>query len=185
MTPETVIRARDGDHEAFAALAAGSIDRLYRVARMVLRDPAFAEDVVQDTLLEAWRSLPGLRDPDRFDAWLHRLLVRGCIRVGRRRRRDETGQVRLIEMDAPTTGDGQRGLALRDQVEQGLRRLAPDQRVLLVLHFYLDLPEAEIAELVGIPVGTVKSRLHRASQQMRAALEAEERRPLLPAGGID
>jgi len=185
MTPETVIRARDGDHDAFAALAAGSIDRLYRVARMILRDGTLAEDVVQDTLLEAWRGLPGLREPERFDAWLHRLLVRGCIRVGRRRRRDETGQVRLIEMDAPTTSDGQSGLATRDLVEQGLRRLPPDQRALLVLRFYLDLPESEIAEVVGIPAGTVKSRLHRASAQMRAALEAEERRPLLPAGGID
>jgi RNA polymerase sigma-70 factor, ECF subfamily len=185
MDAETVVRAQDGDHEAFAALAAESIDHLYRVARLIVRDASIAEDVVQDTLLEAWRGLPGLRDPDRFEAWLHRLLVRACIRAGSRRRRNMSTEVRLLEQDAPTTGDAQRALLMRDLVGRGFRRLAPDQRALLVLRYYLDLSESEIASLVGVPAGTVKSRLHRASVEMRAALEADERIPSLAARGVE
>jgi RNA polymerase sigma-70 factor (ECF subfamily) len=172
---ELVERARSGDREAFAALAAGAVDRLHALARLILRDADLAQDATQDALVRAWRDLPTLRDVDRFDAWLHRLIVRSCADAARRRRRWRRSITELpVEPVAP---DRMAALAERDQLERGLRRLTSAQQTILVLHFYLDLAPSELAETLDIPVGTAKSRLHYAVEALRAALAAEERRP--------
>lgn len=177
---ELVILARQGDHGAYAELVARSIGRLTAAARMILRDEHRAQDAVQDTLVEAWRSIPGLRDPDRFDAWIHRLLVRACHRRARREWRRAVVELRLTPADEPVTQDGVRALEIHDQLERGLSRLTPEQRTVLVLAYYVDLPLADAAQVVGIPVGTMKSRLNRATQALRAVIEADEREPIRP-----
>jgi RNA polymerase sigma factor (sigma-70 family) len=174
MQQELVERARRGDHDAFAALAGAALFRLDAAARLILRDPDQAKDAVQETLVRAWRDLPTLRSPDRFDAWLHRLLVRACIDEARRLRRHRV-DVELTPIDAPTVDDGTSVTNDRDQLERGFSRLEPEARALIVLHHYLDLPLPEVAIALGIPLGTAKSRLHRALQSMRAALDADAR----------
>ena len=174
MQQELVERARRGDHDAFAALAGAAISRLDSAARLILRDPDQAKDAVQETLVRAWRDLPTLRSPDRFDAWLHRLLVRACIDEARRLRRHRV-DVALTPIDAPAVADMTSFTADRDQLERGFNRLEPEARALIVLHHYLDLPLPEVAIALGIPLGTAKSRLHRALGSMRAALDADAR----------
>lgn len=180
MHRDVVEAARAGDHEAFEALAIAAGDRLFAVACLILRDRQRAEDAVQEALVHAWRELPGLREADRFDAWLHRLLINACADEGRHQRRWST-EVRIIRSE-PTTEDGARSLADRDQLERGFRRLKPEQRVLVVLHYYLGLHVPEIAETLGIPAGTVKSRLHYATTTLRAALDADARGSVAPNG---
>lgn len=178
MKRDLVERAMAGDHDAFSELARVSIGRLFSAARLILRDDGRAEDATQDALVAAWRDLSALRDPDRFEAWLHRLLVRACYREARRGRRRweiEIG-IRPLEGAAP---DPAHDLVDRDQLERGFRRLDADQRIVLVLHYYLGLSLDEAAHALGIPPGTVRSRLHRATNAMRAALEADARAPLL------
>jgi len=170
---ELVERAGRGDHDAFAALAGASIARLEAVARLILRDDGLAQDAVQEALIRAWRDLPGLRDPDRFDAWLHRLIVNACLDTARRRRRRAI-EVELTNIDLPTGGDSVALIADRDELERGFRRLSVEQRALLVMHYYLGLPISAVAETLGIPLGTAESRLHRALEAMRAALLADE-----------
>jgi RNA polymerase sigma-70 factor, ECF subfamily len=172
---ELVKRAQRGDREAFAALAIGCVDRLHAIARLILRDADLAQDATQDALIQAWRDLPTLREVDRFDAWLHRIIVRCCTDVAKRRRRWRQSITALpVEPAAP---DRTAALAERDQLENGLRRLTSAQQTILVLHFYLDLAPSELAEALDIPVGTAKSRLHYAVEALRAALAADERRP--------
>src|SRR5688572_20047325 len=174
MQSDLVERARRGDHDAFAVLAGAAIVRLDAAARLILRDPDQAKDAVQETLVRAWRDLPTLRSADRFDAWLHRLLVRACIDEARRLRRHRV-DVELTPIDAPAVDDGMSVTNDRDQLERGFSRLEPEARALIVLHHYLDLPLPEVAIALGIPLGTAKSRLHRALQAMRAALDADAR----------
>jgi RNA polymerase sigma-70 factor (ECF subfamily) len=176
---ELVRQARRGDREAFASLAAGAIDRLFAISRLILRDAGLAEDAVQDALVRAWRDLPTLRDVERFDAWLYRLIVRSCADIARDRRRWRT-EIRLIRPESEES-DRASDLADRDQLERGLRRLNEAQRTILVLHFYVDLSLAATAEAMGIPVGTAKSRLHYAIEALRAALDAESRTTMLVA----
>ena len=173
MQTELVERARRGDREAFSVLAAGAVDRLYATARLILRDAELAEDATQDALVHAWRNLPTLRDVERFDAWLRRLLVRSCSDIGRHRRRRRT-QIAILPLE-PAEPDRSNGLADRDQIERGLRRLNDAQRTILVLSFYVGLSPTEVAEALDIPVGTAKSRLHYAIEALRAALAADER----------
>lgn len=180
MQRDVVEAARGGDHEAFEVLATAAGDRLFAIATLILRDRQRAEDAVQEALVHAWRELPGLRDPDRFDAWLRRLLVNACADEGRHQRR-WSAEVRMIRSE-PTTGDDAQSLADRDQLERGFRRLKPEQRVVVVLHFYVGLPVPEIAESLGIPEGTIKSRLHYATAALRAALEADARGPAASDG---
>jgi RNA polymerase sigma-70 factor (ECF subfamily) len=174
MQQELVEQARGGDHDAFAALAGAAIFRLDAAARLILRDPDQAKDAVQETLVRAWRDLPTLRNPDRFDAWLHRLLYRACIDEARRLRRHRV-DVELTPIDSPPVGDMTSSINDRDQLDRGFSRLEPEARALIVLHHYLDLPLPEVAIVLGIPLGTAKSRLHRALQSMRAALDADAR----------
>ena len=174
---DLVVRARQGDHGAFSELAARSIGGLTAAARMILRDEYGAQDAVQDTLLEAWRSLPGLRDPDRFEAWLHRLLVRSCFRRAKRSRGRGQLEIRLTPADEPASPGAEREFAIHDQLERGLARLSAEQRAVVVLVYYLDLPLADAARALDIPLGTTKSRLNRATQALRAAIEADDREP--------
>jgi RNA polymerase sigma-70 factor, ECF subfamily len=181
MQRELVVRAQAGDVDAFSALTAGRTDRLFAVARLILRHDEQAADAVQDALLQAWLDLRGLRDPDRFDAWLHRLLVRACYRGARRRRYREIVELKITLSADPVTPDAQRAVAVRDQLDRGFRRLSAEQRAVIVLHHYLGLSLVESAEVLAIPLGTMQSRLSRATQAMRAALEADERPALVGA----
>jgi RNA polymerase sigma-70 factor, ECF subfamily len=176
---DLVERARNGDLDAFSTLTAARTNRLYGAARLILRDSALAEDVVQDALVRAWQDIRGLRDPDRFDAWLQRLLVRACYRAAQRHRRRAQLEVDVADLAGPSTPDVGHTVAARDQLERGFERLTPDQRAVIVLHHFLGLSLAEAADVLDIPVGTVQSRLFRALQSMRAALEADDRTPTL------
>ena len=180
MQRDLVVMAQAGDLDSFAALTAGRTDRLFAAARLILRDDELAADAVQDSLLQAWLDLRGLRDPDRFDAWLHRLLVRACYRAARRRREREIVELKVASTADPVSSDAQRAIAVRDQLDRGFRRLSAEQRAVIVLHHYLGLSLVESAEVLAIPLGTMQSRLSRATQAMRAALEADER-PVVPA----
>src|SRR5262245_45819074 len=175
MRRELVERAIAGDHDAFSELARVSIGRLYAVARLILRDPHRAEDATQEALVAAWRDLSALRDPDRFDAWLHRLLLRACYREASRGRRRWTVETEVHEWDGATVPDPIADLADRDQLERGFRRLAPEQRAAIVLHHYLGLTLDETADALGVPPGTARSRVNRAMGALRAALEADAR----------
>jgi RNA polymerase sigma factor (sigma-70 family) len=168
-----VDRARQGDRHAFADLIRGSGARLDATARLILRDSELAQDAVQETLIRAWRGLPGLRDPASFDHWLHSLVVRACIDLIRRRKR------RVIEVDVepilqPLIHDDTGRIADRDQLDRALARLEPDARAVVVLHFYLDLPLPQVAAILGIPVGTAKSRLHRSLGMLRSSMAIDE-----------
>jgi RNA polymerase sigma factor (sigma-70 family) len=174
MQRDLVERARQGDHDAFAELAGAAISRLDSAAWLILRDTEQAKDSVQDTLVRAWRDLPTLRDPDRFDAWLNRLVVRACIDEARRLRRHRV-DVELTPMMTPAVGGLESTIADREQLERGFLRLEPEMRAVVVLHHYLDLALLDVAASLGIPLGTAKSRLHRALALMRAALEADAR----------
>jgi RNA polymerase sigma-70 factor (ECF subfamily) len=171
---QLVERAQRGDHDAFETLAGAAIGRLDTAARLVLRDPDWAKDAVQETLVRAWRNLPGLRDPDRFDAWLHRLVVRACLHEAVRQRR-LVANLRLLPADHPAGSDDFLSVADRDQLERGFRRLDPQQRAILVLRHFAGFEPAETADLLGVPAGTARSRLHHAHRAMRAALEADAR----------
>jgi RNA polymerase sigma factor (sigma-70 family) len=173
MQRELVEQAIEGDHDAFSELVRLCSRKLYAVAMLILRDTTRADDATQEALVAAWRDLSGLRDPDRFDAWIHRVLVRECYRETKRERRriEIEGQVRPVtESDDPG-----RTNADRDELERGFARLPVDQRTVLVLHHYVGYSFPEIAEILGIPVGTAKSRVHRALDSMRAALIADAR----------
>jgi RNA polymerase sigma-70 factor (ECF subfamily) len=169
---ELVDRAVRGDHDAFAVLVRGSIARLDAAARLILRDPELASDAVQECLVRAWRSLPGLRDPDRFDAWLHRLLMHSCFDLLRHRRR-RVIEVELDPIDVPFIGDASMDVADRDELDRVMQRLDPEWRAVVVVHYFLGLPLPEVAAVLGIPVGTAKSRLHRSLEVMRQAFDAE------------
>ena len=181
---DLVIRARAGDRDAFSQLVAPSIGRLTAVARMMLRDEYAAQDAVQECCIEAWRSLPGLRDPERFEAWTRRLLVRACFKVGRRNRRMGAVEIRLTPADEPAISGGERALDLQDQLERGLARLPADQRAAVILVYYLDLSVADAAQAMDVPLGTAKSRLNRATKALRAAVDADDRDPARMAEGI-
>jgi RNA polymerase sigma-70 factor (ECF subfamily) len=171
---DLVESAQRGDQAAFVELIRSRVDRLYATSQRIVRDVDRAEDALQDALVIAWRDMRGLRDPDRFDAWLHRLVVRRCIDDATRERR-RTANLRTLPVDGPAAPDDLLALADRDQLERGFRRLAPDQRAILVLHHYEGYAPSEIAETLGIPAGTARSRLHHAHRAMRAALEADAR----------
>jgi len=181
MDRDLVEQAQRGDREAFAILARTRGDRLFGIARRILREVDLAEDAVQQTLVIAWRELPRLRDPDRFDAWLQRTLVHACYAEARRKRA-WMSNVRELPIDGPAGPDALASLIDRDQIEQGFRRLPPEQRAILVLHHYLGLDSNKIGEVMQIPAGTARSRLHYAHRAMRALLEADAR-PRAVAGG--
>ena len=171
MDRDLVEQARAGDREAFAVLVHQVSDTLYAVAHRILRDTGLAEDALQNALVLAWRRLPKLRDPDQFEAWIHRILVHACYDESQRARQ-WVATVRVLPMDGPSTPDGSNALADRDELERAFRQLSIEQRAVFVLHHYLGLPLVEIAELLEIPAGTARSRLHYAIAGLRDALEA-------------
>ena len=172
MDQNLVQRAQRGDRDAFAVLATESIDRLYRVAYRILRDIEAARDATQQALLEAWRDLPTLRDPGRFEAWTYRLVVHACFREARRDQR-RLAAVRLLPVEGSSIPDTALSVADRDELERGFRRLPAEQRAVVVLHHYLDLPLTEVAGILDIPAGTARSRLHTATRRLREAIEAD------------
>jgi RNA polymerase sigma-70 factor (ECF subfamily) len=180
-----VERARQGDHDAFAVLVDAAIGRLDAAARLILRDRELARDAVQETLIRAWRDLPGLRDPGRFDAWLHRLTVNACLDLVRRRRRRAI-EVEISPIDTPAPHDLAGDLADRDLLENALARLAPDHRAVVALHYLLDMPLADVAVALRIPLGTAKSRLHYSLAAMRSGVltEPEPSPAPLPERGL-
>jgi RNA polymerase sigma-70 factor (ECF subfamily) len=180
-----VERARGGDHDAFALLARGAIARLDAAARLILRDRELARDAVQEAFIRAWRDLRGLRDPERFDAWLHRLTVHACLDIARRRRR-RVHEVELSPLVAPFEADASGRVADRELLDDALRRLEPEWRAVVVLHYYLGMPLPDVAAELRIPLGTAKSRLHRSLGVMRSTILAADstgREPIPAAGG--
>jgi RNA polymerase sigma-70 factor (ECF subfamily) len=174
MERKLVERAMHGDEEAFDALIGRVGDQLHSVARRILRDPYLAEDATQRALLDAWRNLPSLRDPDRFEAWLYRLLVNACHAEGRRERRHHAN-LRLLDTDEPAIHDSSARIATQQQLDQAFRRLSVEHRTVVVLIHYLGLSAGEAADALGTPVGTVRSRLHYALKHLRDAVEADAR----------
>ena len=166
--------ARRGDEDAFTDLARAVGDRLMAIAYRILRDVDRAEDAVQQTLVTAWRELPSLRDPERFDAWLRRILVHACYAEARRRR-TWAANVRVLPIDGSDGRDDMAAVLDRDRLERAFRRLSTEQSAIFVLHHYVGLTLAEVADELGVPLGTVKSRLHYATRSLRAALDADAR----------
>jgi RNA polymerase sigma-70 factor (ECF subfamily) len=177
-----VDRARRGDRHAFAELVRASGARLDATARLILRDPDLAQDAVQETLIRAWRSLPGLRDPATFDHWLHSLVAHACIDLARKRRR-RVVEVELTPIHVTDVLDHAGEVADRDVLDRALARLEPEARAVVVLHFYLDLPLPRVARMLGIPDGTAKSRLHRSIGILRSSMAIDEVTSASAAGG--
>jgi RNA polymerase sigma factor (sigma-70 family) len=173
-TTELVRQAQRGDEEAFASLAVAVGNRLHAIAHRILRDADLADDATQQALLAMWRELPRLRDPARFEAWAYRTLVNACYAEGRKARK-WSPNLRVLLPEEPVSLDDLATVADRDQLERAFRRLSVDHRAVVVLHHYLDLPLEEVAETLGIPIGTVRSRLFHAMRGLRAALDADAR----------
>jgi RNA polymerase sigma-70 factor (ECF subfamily) len=170
-----VERATNGDEVAFTELVDLGGDRSYAIAYGILRDVERAQDAVQQAYLIAWRDLPRLRDPERFDVWLHRILVNACYDEGRRYRRWSI-RIQALPDDGPgelETPDSTVAIDHRDALERAFRRLTPEHRAVVILHHHVGLPLATVAEIVSVPVGTVKSRLHHATRSLRAALRVD------------
>ena len=169
MTAELVLQAQRGDVAAFEALIRAAHPRLSATANHILRDTAAAEDATQDAVVRCWRDIRGLRDPDRFEHWLYRLLVHACRDAsGKARRRPQPVFGIAIEMQSGRDEVG--GVAIRDELDRAFADLHPDLRISLVLTHYLGYSAGEAAAIVGVPVGTIYSRLHRATRAMRVAL---------------
>ncbi len=173
MDPHLVRSAQAGDREAFARLAVDVSDRLFAVAQRILRDSDAAGDVLQTALVQIWRDLPTLRDPERFEAWSYRVVVH-CCHADRRRARRSVVTLELQPTDAAVE-DAEASVVLRDELERAFHRLTDDQRAVLVLLYYRDMTVSQVAEVLGISPGTVKSRLFHARNAMRAAVEAQAR----------
>ena len=174
MDRDLVERARSGDQAAFAELVHQVSDTLYGVARRVLRDPGLAEDVLQNALVTVWRQLPRLREPERFEAWAFRILIHACYADAPRNRR-WAAMVRILPVDRAEPTDAYDSIADRDELEQAFRQLPLDQRAVFVLHHHVGLPLVAVAETLGIPDGTARSRLHYATRALRAAFDAAQR----------
>ncbi len=174
MKRSLVERAQEGDRDAFTALALQVSDALFAVAHRILRDFDAAADALQVALIRVWRDLPSLDDPDRFDAWAHRILVRAC-HDALRRARWRGPHLRLLTDHGAAVDDPALGVAAREELERAFRALTAEQRTILVLQYYRELSLAEMAELLQIPVGTVRSRLHYAKRALRSAVEADAR----------
>jgi RNA polymerase sigma-70 factor, ECF subfamily len=177
---DIVERAMRGDREAFGVLVATTSDRMFAMATRILRDSYLAEDALQSALITAWRQLPTLRDPDSFEAWVRKLVVHACYAEARRRRAWATN-VRVLPVDGPASPDPTLTIVHRDALDRAFRRLTVEQRAVFVLHHHVGLRLVEIAETLGIPEGTARSRLHYATRTLRAALEADAA-PALPEG---
>jgi RNA polymerase sigma-70 factor (ECF subfamily) len=181
MDRDLIERARSGDQEAFADLVHQASDSLFGVARRILRDPGLAEDALQNALVTIWRKLPHLREPDRFEAWAYRILVHACYAESPRNRRWAT-TVRVLPVDRIDDADDIASISNRDELEQAFRRLPLDQRAVFVLHHHVGMPLVAVAETLGIPDGTARSRLHYATRALRSGFEASRAQDRLQDG---
>ena len=172
MDERLVVLAQRGDRSAFGELAAEVGDRLYALAFRMLRDGDLAEDAAQEAIVLIWRDLRALRDPQRFETWAYRIVIRACYREVRRRR---TRGPHLYALPDVAVADSAAAIANRDELERAFSRLTAQQRAVIALQYYLGMTHPQIADVLEIPVGTVGSRLHAAKRALRAALEAEER----------
>ena len=179
---DLVERAQNGDREAFGALVGLISDRMYGLAARILRDSDLAEDALQGALINAWRQLPDLRDPDRFEAWVRKVLVHACYAEARRRRA-WAANVRVLPVDGPAGADDIVSIDDRDQLDRAFRRLSVEQRAVFVLHHHEGRSLVEIADTLGIPAGTARSRLHYATRVLRGAIAADAE-PLAPEGRL-
>lgn len=170
MDRDLVERARSGDQEAFADLVQKVSDTLLGIARRILRDPGLAEDALQDALLTIWRKLPRLRDAERFEGWAFRILVHACYADAPRNRR-WASTLRELPAEPASGVDDIQKVSDRQELEQAFRRLPLDQRAVFVLHHHVGLPLVAVAETLGIPDGTARSRLHYATRALRAAFD--------------
>jgi RNA polymerase sigma-70 factor (ECF subfamily) len=160
-------------------LAGGYVARLDSMARLILRDHELGRDATQEGFIRAWKGLPTLRDPDRFEAWLRSLVARSCIDQLRRRSRRPI-EVELTPTHGPAIADFATAIADRDLLDMALRRLPAESRAVVVLHYYFALPLPDVAKALGIPLGTAKSRHHRSMAAMRAFVD-DDARPAKPA----
>lgn len=172
-----VEQARRGDRDAFASLVHQVSDSLFAVAFRILRDTGLAEDALQNSLVTAWRQLPRLRESSRFEAWIHRILVHACYDESRSSRQF-SANVRVLDIGSSSSPDSSRTLADRDELERAFRHVPLDQRAVFVLHHYVGLPLVEVAETLGIPAGTARSRLHYATRSLRSAITAGQASPV-------
>ena len=173
---ELVRRAARGDHEAFDGLVRFASNRLYGIAYRILRDQYLAEDALQQALMSIWNELPKLRDPDRFDAWTYRVIVRSATAEARKAGRGGATTALLPDdADVSRAPDDYGAVADRDALERGFSRITAEQRSVLVLQHYAGLSQAEIADVLGIPLGTAGSRIHYAARALRAAIESDSR----------
>ena len=172
MTRELVRQAIDGDREAFSELMRASAPRQYAVATLILRDRSRAQDAVQEAFVSAWKGMAALRNPDAWDAWLHRLTTRACFHAVRREKRRRTVELHVVaDPEQPANDDSVAKVVQRDLLERELSRLPMEQRAVIVLRFFADLPLDEVADILDIPIGTAKSRQHRGLEAMRASLD--------------
>ena len=176
MDRDLVERARSGDQEAFAALVLQASDTLFGIARRIVRDPGLAEDVLQNALVTIWRKLPNLREADSFEGWAFRILVNACYAEAPRNRR-WASTIRELPAERADLADDFRSIHDRDELEQAFRRLPLDQRAVFVLHHHVGLPLVAVAETLGIPDGTARSRLHYATRALRAAFDESRTAP--------
>ena len=183
MQHELVERAQAGDHDAFAILVTASLPRLYGAARLILRDEDRAQDAVQEALVLAWKHIRALREPDAWDGWLHRLNVRACYKAARNAKRRTLVELHVMpDLEPAAPSDLALTVAERDQIGRALGRLPIEQRAVLVLHFFVGLPVTEAADVLDIPAGTAKSRLHRGLESLRDSMAADAPRPASRAG---
>ena len=171
MQRQLVERAIGGDFDAFTDLVNASASRQYAIAALILRDPDRAHDAVQEALVAAWRGLGALRDPEAWEAWLHRLTVRACYNRARTDKRRSLVEVPAsADFEMAGGRDEPAAFAERDRMNRELGALPIDQRAVIVLHYYVGLPLTEAAMVLGVPAGTAKSRLHRGLQALRLTM---------------
>ena len=173
MSAADVRLAMHGDHDAFASLVTAATTRLYALACLIIRDPDRAADATQEAFIHAWREIPRLRDADHFDAWLRRLVVNASYDEARRGHR--RNEVSLLHLHDSGSTDSSAATAEADRIERAFRQLPLDQRTVLVLQHYERLSHTEIADTLGVPLGTVKARVRYGVAAMRAALDADDR----------
>lgn len=173
-----VERAQHGDSEAFDSLARQVGDQCMAIAFRILRDADQADDAVQTALIAAWRDLRSLRDADRFEPWVHRILINECYAEARRRRRHSANIRLLPRADESVNPTEILTVNDRDQIDRAFRRLTLEQRAVLVFHHYVGLTAEQVADRLDIPVGTAKSRIHHATAALRASVEADARTPV-------
>jgi RNA polymerase sigma-70 factor (ECF subfamily) len=175
MDTELVRQAQDGDREAFAALVPPAAERLLPVAFRILGDSDLAEEATHVALINAWRKLPSLREPARFEAWLYRLVVNAC-RDEVRRRPWEVHAAVPFDLAIDRTAREQQ-VDDRDRLDRAFRRLSVDHRAVIVLHHHAGLPLVEVGRALGVPTGTIRSRLHYAMRAMRESLALDDELP--------